>query len=534
MLRKEKKQLSFYSVLYEQIPKGHLLMAVNEAIDFSFVNDLLKESYCENFGRPAKEPELMTRLLFLQHIYVLSDVRLMEEASYNLAYKWFLGLNPEDHLPDASLLAKFRTQRLREGALDNILMEIVRQCVEKGILKGKGVSVDTTHMEANCVKKVPERIMRQLARRVFKGLEEDLGAIPDGVDTDIPDIKGIDDHMEAKMAMMEYLLKVIGQAEAVGGEKTNEAAREARDILSDEKFIPQKGVRSLSDKDARVGFKSKTDNFFGYKTEFMITNEERIITAIDAHSGEYVDGGDFEALLGRTLGSGAEVDEFYGDKAYFRAKILKSVEGIGATSYIPVSASAYRIDEELFSYNKDSDQWFCRMGNHTVSKKRIVTKRKDASGEARTIDAYKFDKALCEGCARRRECVGSQKAKARTLRVSLSTPLLYEHSQRQKTPEFLEKYEARACVEWKNGEMKRFHGMSRARGFGLQSVRTQVKLTAIAVNLKRIAAIWTEKGKDHVKKARNSVYQSFFLISRRVYGLRNLKTPKFAIRILFC
>jgi hypothetical protein len=41
----------------------------------------------------------------------------------------------------------------------------------------------------------------------------------------------------------------------------------------------------------------------------------------------------------------------------------------------------------------------------------------------------------------------------------------------------------------KNGEMKRFHGLARARGYGLESASFQAKLTAIAVDLKRIAAI---------------------------------------------
>ena len=65
----------------------------------------------------------------------------------------------------------------------------------------------------------------------------------------------------------------------------------------------------------------------------------------------------------------------------------------------------------------------------------------------------------------------------------------YEKSQEQKKPEFLEKYKKRSAQEWKNGEMKRFHGLSRARGWGLRSILFQAKLTAIAVNLKRIAAI---------------------------------------------
>ena len=47
----------------------------------------------------------------------------------------------------------------------------------------------------------------------------------------------------------------------------------------------------------------------------------------------------------------------------------------------------------------------------------------------------------------------------------------------------------RACHEGKNGEMKRLHGMDRARGYGLRSMQIQVKLTALAVNLKRIGSL---------------------------------------------
>jgi len=97
-------------------------------VDFSFINELLENSYCKEFGRPAKEPEMMCKLLFLQHIYNLSDERVIEEASLNLAYLYFLGVNPEDSLPDKSLLSKFRTQRLQESTLDEIITEIVRQC----------------------------------------------------------------------------------------------------------------------------------------------------------------------------------------------------------------------------------------------------------------------------------------------------------------------------------------------------------------------------------------------------------------------
>ncbi len=73
--------------------------------------------------------------------------------------------------------------------------------------------------------------------------------------------------------------------------------------------------------------------------------------------------------------------------------------------------------------------------------------------------------------------------------VGINTPEFYGYSQEQKTDEFKEKYKKRACQEWKNGEMKNFHGLDRARGYGLKSMGLQAKLTALAVNLKRIAKI---------------------------------------------
>src|SRR6056297_1575585 len=110
---------------------------------------------------------MMCKLLMLQYLYNLSDERVIEEANLNLAYMYFLKINPEDTLPDKSLLSKFRTQRLKETTLDDVLTGMVKQCVEKGIIEGTGASVDTTHSKANTKKKTPERLMKQLAKKII-------------------------------------------------------------------------------------------------------------------------------------------------------------------------------------------------------------------------------------------------------------------------------------------------------------------------------------------------------------------------------
>jgi len=485
MLKQQPKQLSLYSILYNKIPKDHILKAIDKAVDFGFINEMLADSYSKHFGRPAKEPEMMAKLLVLQYLYNLSDVKVIEETSLNLAYMWFIGINPEEELPDASLLAKFRTQRLKDTSVDDIIQEVVSQCVEKGIIKGTGLSIDATHTSANTVKKVPERVMKHLAVKILRKIEKETGLVPEEVNSNIPDYKSIDDHQEAKTTMKEYLETMMEQVEnsidLSGTPETAKTIAEAKEILSDEKFILQKGVRSLADKDARVGYKSKTESFFGYKIEYMMIPEERIITALETFDGAYVDGTKFDELYDRTKACGFRIKEAYGDKAYFRKSILDKLKEDHVEAIIPVSPSVYKIDESKFSYNKDSDQWFCEMGNYTIKKK--YQKQRENG-----IYRYTFDKNLCQHCGKRIECAG-EKARARVLRVGVHAAEYYEHSQWAKTDEFKEKYKKRASHEWKNGEMKRFHGLGRARGYGLKSISMQAKLTALAVNLKRIAAL---------------------------------------------
>lgn len=488
MLRQELKQSSFHSSLYNKIPENHILKRIEVVVDFHFINDLLKDSYCKNFGRPAKEPEMMCKLLFLQSLYNLSDERLIEEANLNLAYMYFIGLNPEDGLPDKSLLSKFRTQRLQEATLDEIILEIVRQCVEKGIIEGKSVNIDATHIEANTIRKTPERLMKHMARKIIKTYEKESGTILGNL-PEVPKYKEIEDHQKAKAVMKEYLETVIAQVEEKLPEetlKTGEAITRIKKILYDPKFIVQKGIRSLIDEDARVGSKSKTQKFYGYKTEFVMTAEERIITSVRTADGSYMDGSYAIGMFEDTLKSGIEIKEIYADKAYFRKPILDNIKEMDAKAYIPISSSVYRIDEEEYSYNKDSDEWQCSQGNTTVKKKAYKAKRADSYREGYK---YYFDIAQCKCCPKHDQC--AKKAAGRVLIVGLNAVEFYEISQMQKSAEFIEKYKKRACIEGKNSELKRFHGLSRAKGYSLLGVSKQSKLAAIAVNIKRIAAIAT-------------------------------------------
>ena len=63
MLKLKSAQESFYgNYLYDRIvPEDHLLRKINSGMDFSFVDELIRDRYTPDFGRPAEDPEFMLR-----------------------------------------------------------------------------------------------------------------------------------------------------------------------------------------------------------------------------------------------------------------------------------------------------------------------------------------------------------------------------------------------------------------------------------------------------------------------------------------
>lgn len=117
MLENKYKQITIseHISLYEKIiPKDNFLRKLKENIDFSFVNKLEEKEYSEKYGRPAKEPEMMYKLLFLEIKDSLSDREVIERAKTDMAYKDFLDLNSEDSVSSYSLLSVFRNTKIKK------------------------------------------------------------------------------------------------------------------------------------------------------------------------------------------------------------------------------------------------------------------------------------------------------------------------------------------------------------------------------------------------------------------------------------
>lgn len=173
MLKPRSSQLSFYGDhIYDQvIPDDHFLRQLEKAVDLSFVNDLCRDAYNPDAGRPAYEPEMMFKILFLQFLYDISDRRIEEEVKFNLVLKWFVGLAINESPPDASSLTRFRG-RLGEKRFADIFNQIVSMSRDKGLISDRLSIVDSTHVKAKVdtfrMQTNPDKVKDKDARYGYK------------------------------------------------------------------------------------------------------------------------------------------------------------------------------------------------------------------------------------------------------------------------------------------------------------------------------------------------------------------------------
>ena len=90
--QQQKLMLSPYMEIYELvIPKDNLLRQIKELVDFNFIYDELKNKYCLDNGRNAKNPILLFKYLLLKYLYNLSDNGVVERSRYDMSFKYFFG-----------------------------------------------------------------------------------------------------------------------------------------------------------------------------------------------------------------------------------------------------------------------------------------------------------------------------------------------------------------------------------------------------------------------------------------------------------
>lgn len=134
----------------QRVPKNHPLRPVRTMVDeiLKQMSPQLSRMYAK-VGRPSIPPEQLLRAQLLQMLYsVRSERLLMEEIDYNILFRWFVGLNLDDAVWDATTFTKNRDRLLEADVAKEFLARVVAQAGEKGWMSDEHFSVDGTLLEA--------------------------------------------------------------------------------------------------------------------------------------------------------------------------------------------------------------------------------------------------------------------------------------------------------------------------------------------------------------------------------------------------
>jgi len=139
-----------YVSIEDRIPADHPLRTIQ-----ALVNPILAalsprfQAMYSRMGRPSIPPERLLRALLLQILFTIrSERQLMEQLNYNLLFRWFVGLNPDDAVWVPTVFTKNRDRLLEGNIAEAFLQEVLKAANTRGLLSHEHFTVDGTLLEA--------------------------------------------------------------------------------------------------------------------------------------------------------------------------------------------------------------------------------------------------------------------------------------------------------------------------------------------------------------------------------------------------
>ena len=134
----------------ERVRKDHPLRAIRAMVD-EVLQRLSRrfDAMYARVGRPSIPPEHLLRAQMLQMLYSIRSERLlMEEIDYSMLFRWFIGLNLDDKVWDATVFTKNRDRLLEADVAKEFLAQVVEQARVQGLTSDEHFTVDGTLLEA--------------------------------------------------------------------------------------------------------------------------------------------------------------------------------------------------------------------------------------------------------------------------------------------------------------------------------------------------------------------------------------------------
>lgn len=442
-----------------QTRAARLLRSILELVDFEPFRDMAAPYFAKG-GRPSIDPVVMIKMMMLGYLFhIPSDRQLVDECADRNSFREFLGFGANEPVPVHSSFTHWR-ERLGAEFFRRALHKIVIQCAGQGMKLSGARTVDATTVKAQADKRGPIIEVPRDAD-VTRYVEELFAAEPADEALEEPPTNPGGESAETADGPV-----AAATAESVAA-GANDSVEKRTDGPRDE---PSGGGATIAinrhDPDARLQRKTNEVAQFRYNVSFSADAESGLICDASAEARERA-----ETAVAHVDHDPGHVEELAADGLYDSGKVLAELQERGVTCYVPRIAHdrAGQLSKGEFAYDAERDVYICPAGAE-LTHTRYDEKRTQHFYTARASDCCDCPlKAQCTPAKRRSlSRQDSERAREATVRAGPR----YERLQRR-----------RRINEHLNMLGKRDHCLARARSLGLDAMRIQAALTAMAINL---------------------------------------------------
>jgi len=441
-------QLRLYSPSLEEIVESdEFLRQLDGVVDFSFIYDELRPYYCADNGRNSADPVVIVKSLLIAFFFdILAEGKLERELKYNALYRWFIGLSFEERVPDHSTISQLRRRKFNDADIfKTLFMHVLKLCAEQGLVKGKLLVTDSSHIKANASK--TSKIKVEIERQTIEFFEK---------------LDAYEAEERKQLGMPEVVRNPPGP-----------------------KMVEQ--TQSVSDPEAGWLCRPDKPEGFHYLTHQTIDAENGIIVDVNVTPGNAPDCNSYTEQLDRSAenlgGFGINVEAVCVDSAYDTALIHKEIEERKLTIYTPKKDTSDNSKTEYkrndFAYDSQTDEFICPHGE----KLSLRTLQRSESGVYRE---YRADTKSCKVCPHRSKCLAPSQ-NTRKIQINIFQHIMDEHHENDGSAEYNDALRKRQI--WCEGTFaaqKARHNLGQMFRRGLRAAADHCFLSACAVNLKRL------------------------------------------------
>ena len=426
-----------------------------DLLDLGFLKAIAKDT-----GRPPYHPGDLLRLYVYGYLNRTRSSRQLErEAGRNVELMWLM----RKLRPDFKTIADFRKENA--AGIKKVCREFTVWCKRLELFGGELVAIDGSKFRAvnSSKRNFTEKKLRRMIRE-----------IDDKIDQYLKDLDRQDKQEAGPQSLSREQLK-----EKIEGYKERRAQYEQLKSDLDQGGESQISLTDSESRSMRVGHGVEVS----YNVQIVVDQKNKLLVEHEV-TNEVIDLGQLSTMAKKAKETlGVETLEVVADRGYYNGEEVKACEQSGITAYVPKSNTSSNLKRGLFTkedfiYEPDKDCYRCPAGKE-------LSCRYQSLEQGRQMRTYQI--SGCKSCGLKPKCSINKKG-IRAIKRWVDEAILEAMARR--IAENPEKVELRKnLAEHPFGTIKRAMNQGYFLMRGLNKVSTEVSLTILAYNLKRVINI---------------------------------------------